>query len=180
MSLVAKPHTFSDSGGVVASQFNENYDAIYNDYNGNIDNSNIKVGANIEGSKLLAASVTSTQLAALAITDAKLDYTSAKVLRTGPNISGNGLRIARGGKAYTLVAGVVGVTITFSSDSDDGNPAFSASPRITFGNEHASSAATYSVVITAISAASFTVEIRCSNGADATSGTLHWTAVGAA
>jgi hypothetical protein len=52
MALISKPNTFSAGQSIIASQHNSNFDTIYSDYNGNIDNSNIAAGAGIEGSKL--------------------------------------------------------------------------------------------------------------------------------
>lgn len=179
MGTIIKPFTFADDGTVIHSDWNSCFDLLYTEFNGNIDNANIRAGANINGSKLLNASVVAAKLASTSIQDSHIDYTSVKVVRSGPNIGGtNGVRLARGGKAFTLVAGTqAGIVITFSSDSDDGNPAFSGTPRVVFGVETAG-ANRYSVKITAISSTSVTVTITSSSGADVSSGTIHWMAMG--
>lgn len=55
MGLIVKPSTFSAGGTIVASEHNNNYDTVYNEFNGNIDNANIKASAAILGSKLSLA-----------------------------------------------------------------------------------------------------------------------------
>jgi len=178
MAIVAIPKVWATSDTLTATDLNTLNSVIYNEFNGNIDNTNIKAGANIDAAKLLDASIASAKLLSSAITDAKLDYTSIKVLRVGPTFAGaNGKRVAVGSKAFTLSSGSVSVTITFSSDSDDGNPSFAAPPRMTFAIEHATGVSFYSPKITSILASSCTVEIG-TTGAGATSGTLHWHAVG--
>ena len=52
MSIISKPNTFSAGQVIIASQHNENFDTIMNDYDGNIDNTNISSTAGILGSKL--------------------------------------------------------------------------------------------------------------------------------
>lgn len=52
MAQITKPYTFIGGGDIKASEFNSNYDTIYNEFNGNIDKDNIKSGAGIEASKL--------------------------------------------------------------------------------------------------------------------------------
>ena len=178
MGTIVKPFTFAPGGTVTASELNSDFDTLYTEFNGNIDNANIKAAANINGAKLAAATIAAGKLASSCIQDGHLDYSSVEVLRSGPNLGGtNGVRMARGGKAFTFVAGTVSVIVTFSTDSDDGNPAFSATPRVTFGIEHAG-ANTYVPKITARTSTSVTVTITSSSGADVSSGTLHWIAMG--
>ena len=52
MSTITKPNTFTAGTTIRAAQVNSNFDTIYNDYNGNITNANIKSDAAIVGSKL--------------------------------------------------------------------------------------------------------------------------------
>jgi len=56
MANITKPHTFSIGSTVVASEHNNNFNTIYNEFNGNIDDSNIKPGAAIANVKLAAPS----------------------------------------------------------------------------------------------------------------------------
>lgn len=52
MGLIVKPSTFSAGGTIVASEHNNNYDTVYNEFNGNIDNANVKAAAAILASKI--------------------------------------------------------------------------------------------------------------------------------
>jgi hypothetical protein len=183
MSIIAIPITFVDTNVLTANQLNSNFQAIFNEFNGNITDANIKPGAGIAGSKLAAAGVTGTQLANAAVADAKLDYTSVKVLRIGPTFpgSGNGLRIARGSKAAIFAAGVSLTTITFSTDSIDGNPNFAVAPIVVAIVKRTNGANTYSC-FQGVAPTTTTVRIDCvsSAGADATTQAIEWYAIGEA
>ena len=52
MAIIVLPFTFSAGAVIIASQHNSNFSTIYNDYNGNIDNTNIVASAGIVASKL--------------------------------------------------------------------------------------------------------------------------------
>ncbi len=52
MATKAKPFTFSSGATIIASEHNSNFDTIYDEFNGNIDNANIKANAAIAGSKI--------------------------------------------------------------------------------------------------------------------------------
>lgn len=52
MGLITKQKTWVDNEGVNYDDMNANFDAPYNEINGNIDNANIKAGAGILESKL--------------------------------------------------------------------------------------------------------------------------------
>jgi hypothetical protein len=58
MGVITKPTTHADGTVPTAAQFNSNFDTIYTEFNGNIENANIKAGAAIAESKL-ALDVTS-------------------------------------------------------------------------------------------------------------------------
>jgi hypothetical protein len=60
MSSITKPNTFTAGNKIIAAEHNSNFDTIYNDYNGSIDNSNISASAAIAASKLNLTSVTQT------------------------------------------------------------------------------------------------------------------------
>lgn len=65
MATVTKPTTFTSGTTIVASEVNDDFDTIYNEFNGNVDNANLKAAAAIAYSKLaltgaiLAADLTS-------------------------------------------------------------------------------------------------------------------------
>lgn len=52
MGLITKNNTWSAGETILAVEHNENFNTIYNEFNGNIDNANIKAGAGIVDSKL--------------------------------------------------------------------------------------------------------------------------------
>ncbi len=69
MSLISKPYTFTVGAVIVASQHNADYDVIFSDYNGNIDDTNIASAAAIADTKLAqittAGKVSSTSITGL-------------------------------------------------------------------------------------------------------------------
>lgn len=52
IALITRPNTFTAGTTVVAAQVNDNENTIYNEFNGNIDNANIKAAAGIVDTKL--------------------------------------------------------------------------------------------------------------------------------
>ncbi len=81
MAIISIPFTFSAGAVIIASQHNSDFSTIYNDYNGNIDNTNIVASAGISYSKLtLTGAVLNTDLAG-SIADSKLSQitTASKV-----------------------------------------------------------------------------------------------------
>jgi len=68
MALISKTNTFSAGAVIVASEHNDNFDTIYNDYNGNITNANVAAGAAIADTKL-AQITTANKVDATALTE---------------------------------------------------------------------------------------------------------------
>lgn len=70
MAIISSPITFSAGGTITASDHNTNYGNIYTEFNGNIDNANIKALAGIVDTKLAqittAAKVSGTAITGLA------------------------------------------------------------------------------------------------------------------
>lgn len=52
MGQVSKTYTFAAGATIIASEHNTNFDTLYNEFNGNIENANIKSGAAIAAAKL--------------------------------------------------------------------------------------------------------------------------------
>lgn len=52
MGTITKPNDFTAGSTIVASEVNDNFDTIYNDYNGSISNANIDASAAIAESKI--------------------------------------------------------------------------------------------------------------------------------
>lgn len=91
MSIVAKPNTFSPSTTISSSQFNANFDTLYNDYNGGISSANLadnavataKIAANaVTTNKIADSNVTTSKINDLGVTTAKINtsaVTTAKI-----------------------------------------------------------------------------------------------------
>ena len=60
MGTITKTKTWADNDNVTFTDINGNFDTVYNEFNGNIDNTNIKSAAGISASKLDATVVTTT------------------------------------------------------------------------------------------------------------------------
>lgn len=84
MGTVTKPFTFADLDIIDALKFNNNFDTLYGEFNGNIDNANIKSLAGIEGTKIAPSpnGIPTDRLNNDAVTDVKLsDHASADASR---------------------------------------------------------------------------------------------------
>ena len=57
MGTISKPNTFSAGATIIASEHNSNFDTVYNEFNGNIENVNVKGSAAIANSKLNLSSI---------------------------------------------------------------------------------------------------------------------------
>lgn len=131
MARIIKPFTFAPNTSIPHNRCNENFQKIYDEFDGNIDDTNIKAAANIDATKIQDGSISGNKLVANILPDGALTYTSVKAVRMGPNISNNGLRLAKGAKAFEMDVAVTEVCllIVFAVDSDLGDPIFHASPR---------------------------------------------------
>jgi len=52
MGLIVKSYTFSAGATIIAAEHNTNFDTVYNEINGELNNANIKAAAGIEDTKL--------------------------------------------------------------------------------------------------------------------------------
>ena len=80
MSIIAKPNTFSPSTTASSSAVNDNFDTIYDEFNGNIGAANIVDGA-VTTAKIVDSSVSTAKLADGAVTEAKYDTASSPITR---------------------------------------------------------------------------------------------------
>ena len=114
MGLIS-PQQVSDGTTADSSDINTPINTIANEFNGNIDNANIKTAAAIDGSKLAAASVTNTQLATAVspvtrTDDRGIDWVASGCVWTGDSYGGS--------LAASMTAGVVcvdGIRATVSA-----------------------------------------------------------------
>lgn len=125
MSTITKPNTFSSGATIFASEHNDNFDTIFNDYNGNITNINIASGAAISDTKLDLASVaqavtingdfqtTEGTTIGNATGDALTYHPSAWTLTNAVSITGTWTDL---GTVTTMTLG--GATMSLGSDAD--------------------------------------------------------------
>lgn len=71
MTNINKPYTFSANTTASSSQVNDNFDTIYNDYNGGISSTNLADGA-VTAAKIGTSAVTTAKIIDGAVTPAKL------------------------------------------------------------------------------------------------------------
>ena len=117
MGLISKDNEFSAGATIVASEHNDNFDTMYNAFNGNIANANISDSAAIAYSKL---NLTGTLLNADIATDASIAGTKLNLASVGDI----GTTLAQKGTFTTLVAtdltlAASGATCTVILDEDD-------------------------------------------------------------
>lgn len=93
MGSITKPKTWVDNENVTYTDINSNFDTVYNEFNGNIEDANIKSSAAIAASKLDSTVVTTTNTKTL----------TNKTL-TKPTIQGS---------VQALTSDTDGATITF-------------------------------------------------------------------
>ena len=67
MAKITKPTTFSSGTTAKSGEVNSNFDTIYNEFNGSIDNANIKANAGIVDTKL-AQITTASKVSTSALT----------------------------------------------------------------------------------------------------------------
>lgn len=77
MANVSKPNTFSSNTTISSSAVNDNFDTIYNEFNGSIDASNLATDA-VTTAKIADSNVTTAKIASDAVTVAKLADDGAK------------------------------------------------------------------------------------------------------
>jgi hypothetical protein len=109
MSLVPKPNTFSNGTTADATAVNANFDAIFNDYNGNITDANIAASgittyAKVNGSAL--SSLGSISASAGAIPAANVATLNQNTTGTAANVTGT-VAIANGGTGQTTAANAI-------------------------------------------------------------------------
>lgn len=110
MALIIKNYSFSAGSTIQASEHNDNFDTLFNEINGSIDNANIKANAAIVDTKL-AQITTASKVSSSAITGNILDASLGGAAKTGANstitsITGltTPLAVGQGGTGVTTTA----------------------------------------------------------------------------
>ena len=181
MGIIDKPFSFSSL--IVASELNATFDALFTLVNGNLDDANFKSGAALDGAKILAASIASTKIVDLALNDTHFDWTSVKVLRSGPTIGNSGIKVATGSLAFTYAAGAATVIFSFSNGAhtDHGDPHFIDSAKLSVITQVRFAGAVadrHRTQILSLFASGFSVLVESSDIADVKSGFIDYIAIG--
>ena len=79
MSIISKPNTFTNGATIIAAEHYSNFDTLFNDYNGNITNSNLSASAAIVDTKLTQIS-TAGKVSGAALTNVNIIPSSAGVI----------------------------------------------------------------------------------------------------
>jgi hypothetical protein len=130
VTQITLPNT-SVTGANLWSQVEDNDKAIRDVVNGDLDDGNIATGADIDGAKLLAASVDTTQLAADAVTGAKIEDDAVDTEHLADDAVENAqiaddavgtAQIADGAVTGDKIAASTTGSVTFSNSASDGSP----------------------------------------------------------
>lgn len=120
MSIVNKPHTFSPSTTASASEVNDDFDTLYNEFNGSISAANLASNA-VTTAKITDANVTTAKIADAAVTGDKIDFstfnhydeiTTAFSTASTSDVAVTGLSLT-----FTVPTGGASYMLTFSSPS---------------------------------------------------------------
>lgn len=123
--LIAKPYTFVAGQPLQAAQLNADFDTIYNNYNGNITNANVKANAAIAFSKLdftgqlgpilRAATNPCVSCGTTGDTNARLQLMTSGALRWGPGNAATDTQLFRDGVGLLKLNLVSGGEARFSA-----------------------------------------------------------------
>jgi hypothetical protein len=137
MGVISKPYTFSANTTIQSAQINSDFNSIYSEFNGNIENENIKSGAGIVESKLAfntssghSHNGTDSRLIpndGWVSTSVALTYSSADspiyVVNTGADLTslitvGMKLKLTQTTIKYFIVVAITATTITLYGGTD--------------------------------------------------------------
>lgn len=167
MSTISKPYTFSPSTTASSSEVNADFDTLYNDYNGNIDASNLATGA-VSTAKIADSAVTTDKINDASVTNSKLAANTAWTTWTPTLVSLSGgtqtfAKYQQIGKTvhfrfmYTLAGAGVGSSPSFTlpvAAASDYKPASLDGPMAFFASYNDSGGNLVSPLTTFISSAS--------------------------
>lgn len=122
MGTISRPNDYKAGTIAVAAQVNQNESTIFNEFNGNIDNDNIKVGAGITDNKLAqitTASKVSTSALTGTVTNVISTTNITSTTLTATNISGltTALSTVQGGTGVTSNSNAAGGVVILNASS---------------------------------------------------------------
>jgi len=124
MGIITKLYTFTAGATIIASEHNSNFDIVYNEINGNLDNTNLKANAAIADSKLAqittAGKVSGTALILLANTPSGAGVIPAANLTSVAQKGANSDITSLAGLTTALTVGQGGTGVTATSNGAGG------------------------------------------------------------
>lgn len=184
MGIISKPNDFSPGSTAKSSEVNDNFDTIYNDYNGNIAAANLADNAvttskiadtNVTTNKLADASVTTAKLAAASVIDAKLSITATSQANAGTAggtmyyINLGGTRILWGVSAANSLTNTSSATYTWTLPTS-----FFSTIQVAFPVNYVPGSATNAAINTVLSTATTTtITTRLTNQTGGTQSISH-------
>lgn len=125
MSIVNKPNTFSANTTISSSEVNDNFDTLYNDYNGGISAANLATDS-VTTAKIPDSNVTTAKIA-------DLNVTTGKIADTGVTSAKLAEAFFRGRhQADTTNSAPTGLTVQFGWGFVEGTAADEVTETVTF------------------------------------------------
>lgn len=188
MAQVNRPNTYSANTTISSSQVNDDFDTIYDEFNGNISEANLADAAVTED-KIASSAVTTAKIADTNVTSPKL----AQAFFRGPyqsnttNTTPTGLTVQHGwGFINGAVAGTISESVTFPTAFTTLNILTCTYNGVKSGSDPTGVADTTAAsrtvaTVNASAATGFTVTMRNNNDANFATGDRHvysWIAIG--
>ena len=121
MSIISKPNTFTPNTTISSSEINDNFDTIYDNYNGGITSANLATDA-VTTAKIADSNVTTAKIADANVTSAKLveSFFRGRMQSNTTNSAPTGLTVQFGwgfipGNATSRITEVVTFPTPFAS-----------------------------------------------------------------
>jgi hypothetical protein len=148
MATINKPYNFVSGATIDAGEFNSTFDTIYSEFNGSIDNDNIKSGAGIEAAKINFATMSTVGATSpskgsftnIAFTSGTITVTNATVTQaysgTGPAAKNTlySNNIIKGWVSFNGSSGAINDSFNVTSVNRNGQGVYTVTWATTFAN----------------------------------------------